>query len=454
MRDITAERFLLSSISQNGNNIYSDISDIINEDCFSDDNKYIYKVLEKSLNNVDKIDITNFMSTSKDLGYEKILSSKNNLEFIKSLFNTPIVKENSKNYAVKLRKLSIINSLQNKVLESHEKLGTLTGNEDIEQILSIAEEPVAESYFDLGVKVNRPEMIFENSIDYYKFLEENQVENPGISTGFPFYDEFVLGGGLRRGFVNMLISRPKGGKSAILIRIARYISCILKLPVLYLDTEMNKESFMHRILAADTGIPYKDIETGKFGNSPKKHLLYQKVEEYQTSPLHYINIAGKSFDEILSIVKRWLKKHVGTDNGVTKDCVVIYDYFKLMNMSDLVNLSEHASIGYQLQKLCDFMKINDVACLSACQANRDGISKESTDVVAGSDRITWFCSSLCLLRKKSQDEIIEEQGKYGNRKLIPLDALRFSEGLPEGNWINYNFNNFNFQEIGLGPQTG
>lgn len=451
MKDVVAERILLSSIAQYGNEVLVNIEDIINEDCFHDENKYIYQILNKGLSKLDKISTAEFLTISKDLGYDSLLKNKQYLDFIKSLFVTPVIKDNIHHHAVKLRKISIIKQLLNGVMESYEKLKNLTGNEDLDQIFSILEIPHESISASLGVNESKPELLFKDAEEIYRYLEDNQTDTPGIPTGYGLYDQYILGGGLRRGYVNMIVARPKAGKSTFLLKVAENIASIYKIPVLYLDTELDKECNLHRIICGNTTISYQDIETGKFANSPKKNLVYKQIEEYSKIPLYYKSIPGKPFDEILRIIKNWIKTEVGHTNGVTNNAVVIYDYFKLMSDKDLENMTEHASIGYQMQKLCDFTKVNQVACLSAVQSNRDGLSKESTDIVAGSDRIVWFTSSLCLLRKKTFDEINEEGHNNGNIKLIPLDALRFSKGFPGNNWINYSFDNFNAKEINIGP---
>ena len=67
--------------------------------------------------------------------------------------------------------------------------------------------------------------------------------------------------------------------------------------------------------------------------------------------------------------------------------------------------------------------------------NRDGITKESTDVVSGSDRLIWLCTSFSIFKSKSEDEVAEDGPENGNRKLVPLVA-RHGSGLADGDYIN------------------
>ena len=67
--------------------------------------------------------------------------------------------------------------------------------------------------------------------------------------------------------------------------------------------------------------------------------------------------------------------------------------------------------------------------------NRDGITKESTDAVSGSDRLIWLCTSFSIFKEKSAEELAEDGPKAGNRKLVPI-VSRHGPGMHDGNYIN------------------
>ena len=77
----------------------------------------------------------------------------------------------------------------------------------------------------------------------------------------------------------------------------------------------------------------------------------------------------------------------------------------------------------------------DVPCLSFVQLNRDGITKESTDVVSGSDRLIWLCTSFSIFKMKSEEEVAEDKVENGNRKLVPV-VSRHGEGLDDGDYVS------------------
>lgn len=228
------------------------------------------------------------------------------------------------------------------------------------------------------------------------------------------------------------------GKSMFGDAVAMHVSKNLNIPVLMLDTEMSKEDHLNRMLANISGVEINKISTGKFAeNELDKEKVNKAAKLLKDIPYHYISIAGQPFENILSMMRKWIYQHVGFDeNGKTNDCLIVYDYLKLMGSESITNaMQEYQVLGFQITKLHNFCVKYDVPCLSFVQLNRDGITKESTDVVSGSDRLIWLCTSFSIFKLKSDEEIAEDGIGNGNRKLVPVVA-RHGSGLDDGDYIS------------------
>lgn len=221
---------------------------------------------------------------------------------------------------------------------------------------------------------------------------------------------------------------------------AIHVAKNLNIPILYLDTEMVKNEQLIRILSGLSKIDMSRIETGKFGTSEtEKQRVLNVLKDNSNIPFYHISVAGKEFDEILSVIRRWILRVVGYDNfGKIKNCLVIFDYFKLMNEDSLKSMEEYQALGFQVSKLADFSKKFDFPILAFVQLNRDGVTKETSDVISQSDRLLWLCTSFSILKRKTDEEIAVDTPINGNTKLIPIES-RFGPGLESGDYINLQF---------------
>ena len=440
LEDLAAERAVLSGLCQYGLSVSLD-SDYLESEHFTDPtNQIIFGCIKKVLEKANKVELSSLLSAANQLGCYENINNQEEIGFLRSLFNFPIHEENVSIHAGKLAKLGIAREVKKTLAICSSKIDEVTGDEDINDIISLIETPV----LDATSKIyqgsdNKPEVIGSEITDYIEFLKENKNETIGISTGFPVYDE-AIGGGLRRKCVDLIAARPKVGKSMFGDAVAMHVSKNLGIPVLVLDTEMSKEDHLNRILANLSGVEINTVASGKFDNN---QLNTEKVEnaanELGEIPFHYVSIAGQPFENILSIMRKWVYQEVGFDsNGRTKDCLIVYDYLKLMGSESISSsMQEYQVLGFQITQLHNFCVKYDVPCLSFVQLNRDGITKESTDVVSGSDRLIWLCTSFSIFKLKSAEEIADDTEENGNRKLVPIVA-RHGAGLDDGDYVNMN----------------
>ena len=440
LSDPSAERAVLSGILQYGENAFLDVQDIIAESAFTvDSNQIIYRCLKNICEKYQKpkIDLAMIYSSAQELEVSHILHKKEEAQHLKAISDFPVNLDNIRKFAAKIRKLEIARDLHKQLDVVKDKLLNVNGSESISNILGIAEDSIFNFVTGIsGDQDNAPSLMGEGIEEYIEYLQNNVIDQVGIPTGFPVYDQ-AIGGGLRKGTVNVIGARPKTGKTLLSDNMGRNIAK-LGIPVLNMDTEMSKIDHVNRLLAMHTEIEINKIETGKFADSPiHKSKMYEAAQELKTLPIHHKVIAGKPFDEQLAIMRRWLVKEVGlNDDGTAKDCVIFYDYLKLMDTSGIdKDLKEYQLLGFMMTALHNFAVKYQVPIMAFIQLNRDGITKESTDSASGSDRIIWLCSNFSIFKRKSDEEIAEDGSEAGNRKLVPLIS-RHGGGLDDNDYIN------------------
>lgn len=433
--DTAKERVVLAGIIKFGSQAFVDVDDILKITSFTDKtNQAIYIAIKDILTKdpARTIDYPTLVAQFGVLNFGNILDKHIEQEHLKSIFATDVTLNTIRPFAGSLRKLEIGRQLISRLKKIQGDLSKIKGDESLGSILGMVESPIFEFVSDLGEENAGPVSISDGLEDLIEHLINNPRELVGISTGWPKYD-LAIGGGLRRKTVNMVGARMKVGKSQICLNIANAVS-LSGIPVLYVDTEMSKEEQQVRRLALTSGIEINKIERGNLNNSDKAKIA-NAIQKTKQSPFFHENVAGCDHETILGIMRRWIHRYVGFESGITKDCVIILDYLKLMNDDDLKNMQEYQKIGFIMTNLHNFAVKYDVPIFVTIQLNRDGINKESTDIVSQSDRILWLCSNFSIFKHKTPEEIQEDGPENGNRKLIPL-VCRHGEGLPEGDYIN------------------
>lgn len=438
LKNIASERAVLAGLFQYGKESLIEIELLVSEDSFTlDVNKVLYKCILHALKDKDSAGYTDILSSAKSLELQDYVEKNEVLKHMSGIMNTPVHIDNVSEHAKKLKRLEFARKIQSQLRTIYTDLNKVTGDESITEILSLTENPIQDICLSYIKEDELLPQAIGNDIDsYICHLEQNQGKSIGITTGFRAFDE-AIGGGLRRKCVDLIAARPKTGKSCLADNIALYVARTHKIPVLMLDTEMSKQDHINRLLANLSETEINDIASGEFfSNENKKDKVIQSSNVLKELPYDYISIAGRPFEETLSIAKRWLIKNVGYDeNGLLNDCLIIYDYLKLMTAGSINNnLAEFQVLGFQITALHNFCVENDCPCLSFVQLNRDGITKETTDVVSGSDRLVWLCTSFSIFKDKTEEERLTDGISSGNKKLIPV-VSRHGPGIEDEGYI-------------------
>ena len=442
LSDASAERAVLSGIYNYGEDAYYDVADLLQESSFTiDSNIVLYKcfkhIFDKNPNT--KLDIATIFSAAEELHLSSMVTKKEEVQHLQAITNFPVELDNVRKFAAKVKKLEIARLLEEQLDKAKSKVSEVKGTEPVGSIVGIAEDVIFNFSSVLNDTENHPTTVGQDVEEYIQSLIDNPIDQIGIPTGFPIYDQ-AIGGGLRRGTVNVIAARPKTGKTLLSDNIGFNVASKQNVPILNLDTEMMKEDHINRILAMMTEVDITSIETGKFAESPsKKNKIKDAVEKLKDMGIYHKSIAGQPFEDQISLMRRWLIKEVGlNEDGTAKDCVIFYDYLKLMDSQGISqDMKEYQVLGFMMTQLHNFATRYKVPIVAFVQLNRDGITKESTDTASGSDRIIWLCSNFTIFKRKTDEEIAEDGPENGNRKLLPL-VSRHGGGLDDNDYINCN----------------
>jgi replicative DNA helicase len=191
-----------------------------------------------------------------------------------------------------------------------------------------------------------------------------RLENPGLS-GIPtgLKDIDTLTGGIARGELWVLASRPSIGKSALMCNSILDVAT-RGVPVLIFSLEMSKQMLMERFSAIKTGISLSDIRMSKL-TQRQLELVAQAMKEFKELPIYIDCNYGMNLTYVLSTIRKY-KKHHGIES-------VYLDYLQLLAEREEGQTAELGKISRNLKLTAGDLGIGVTAL---CQVNR---SVESRD---------------------------------------------------------------------------
>ena len=410
------KRVLLSGIFKFGTEGYAECCDIINDGCFEN----IFEQLTFSA-------MRDLTEENREFSISSILSKCSSYGLKDDNFNQirELLAEDCKSvgvlrdFAQKVHNNKLINDAVNSHKSCIDELRDLGTETTSDTIYSITEK--AFTGLVNASKINNKSFgqIASDQIDYFA---ENPVECVGLPLPWPHINESI-GGGLRSG-VHLIGARSGVGKTSLGVMASVYLAR-QGIPVLILDSEMPDEQLAPRFTSNMSDVIIKDIETGKFAKDDFKNTLVRKAQkEILTLPIEHKYIPDAPFSEKLSMIRRWMYTKVGlNENNKANQCILIYDYFKLTANDGLnSNINESQALGFQISQLNGFCQTYNIPCMSFVQLNRDGIEKENTAVIFGSDRLLQECNSFSIFKHKSANEIREDGHQNGFHKLITMKS--------------------------------
>lgn len=429
-------------------------------------NRRIYEVIRSLILQNKTPDSVLVAAKIKDLG----VTLPNGIQaqpYLQALELVPITEKAGLQYFQELAALSFRrNYLEN--LRDCAKIIKNTDSSNIEELVSKVDGKYNQyvNAFD----------VFDQPVNLFTVAREaiaDKINNPEKSisylTPFPEFNEFY--GGLRPKNLYCFGSRAGSGKTTLLASLGFKTANICnkeKLPLLYCDTEMEKEDSAIRTVASITGIPFNSLDQGEITQEWKTKidtLLDKGEQEYS---FDFLKVGNKSTDQLISIVRRWYNSKVGRG----KPCIIIYDYLKLVNETATDAAKEYQLMGDKVDKFKKLAEEINAIFLTAVQLNRtaenqgkkEGTYSTNQAAISLSDRISWFASFVALFQRKTMDQISMDGPEFGSHSMHVVKA-RFNgpkapgffdivERVVDGkkqyiqNYISFDVKNFDVKEVG------
>lgn len=466
---IQTERHALAGLCK-FSDIYSDISVFVKlEDFVNDTHKTIYKTVAGI---IDKKEILNKITLSAKIKQLGITHFEHDLDidsYIENIFATPIKDKNSAianfktliDYRIRRSLYNLSQELNELALKNTENPKELISESD--KIYSESVKHIIELNTDSGAKD-----ICRNLKETIEGLADNPPD-PSLHPYGPFETINKLYGSLsRQGNITCVAARSGVAKTSLGLYYHAWMAEKYGFPILHCDFgEMSFFELQVRLAAclSDGKVPLYDIEYGTWRNNSEYKKIIQsiwpRVEKLQ---IYYQDVSKMNAKQFISFWRRFHYSVIGRENPFLTN----YDYLKPFD--DDFETPEWKQIGHFFQDIKSFITNEDpLSFWTSLQVNRSGITTnkhssqidDSENSFSMSDRIIQQCSHGILVRRKTNDELVEERNQFGNLKAIfakhrhlgkqykrALSPVQMPDGKYKSNYINIQSNNFCFEDKG------
>ncbi|HHX19944.1 MAG TPA: replicative DNA helicase [Clostridiaceae bacterium] len=325
---------------------------------------------------------------------------------------------------------------------------TFSSDLEAEQLIELAAQRILnirEDESDLGL-VRVGEVLSDRVNELHLMSTGVRVQSP--KTGYPGLDRVL--GGLRKGALYVLASRPGVGKSALSLNIAHNVARYYDAVVAIFSLEMSKEEVATRLLSAKTAMSFQQLETLDEKDKRAWDKIAAGLGELYDVPLYIDDHSSVNVVEIHARCRQLQLKHKRLD-------LVVVDYLQLMGTASGRSRAENRQ--QQIAEISRMLKVMardlDVPVLALSQLSREvdkagrrprlADLRESGAIEQDADVVMFLHDPDAKEGDKDYKEeitevdLIVEKNRQGERALITLqwnpEILTFTEddygGTPE-----------------------
>lgn len=412
------ERIILSMALNDMDSFYTLEAKLDKRDLLSPEHITLYTILKYMHIEMDvkSFDYPAVMDCAKD---NQALEAMGGGKYLSSIYNMPVDPRNLEAHLKKVLDASTKYKLYQSISHANKLLTgadeTVTGEELVAKIETDILDLV------VGNGATEPRDFAEGIDELLQGFRDSKVEQTGLDTGFPILNKQL--DGLTSGALHVIAARKKMGKSAVLSAISRYVAFWLKLPVLYIDTELTFDEWRTRNIAGIAQVAERTIKHGTWNE--EEGLRIEKAKSIiAKNKLFHEYMPGYTVDKIIALYKKYKSKH--------NIALAVFDYIKEPDSKSIDRQrKEYQILGDVATKLKDLAGQLDIPVLTAVQLNRQ-------DDVADSDRIARYADVIAYWEVREKDVMDKEceetaNGKpKGSYRLVIKDTRRGGATPPEG----------------------
>ncbi len=355
-----AEKVVLgSAISGDAQSLINVISSLQEEDFYSYQHKEIFKAITQCWEKSRSVDI---YTITEELENLKVIEEIGGVDYLRDLIDSVVSLSNLKYYidividqSVLRKMILAIRSIDDEFKE--------TEIEDVNQFILSSEtkfkDAISRRQIDSFKKIVDVNKIIQTKLEILK--EKPASDVIGLSTGYGNIDKFTQG--FQPGEVTIVAARPSVGKTALSLNFAYNAACN-KIPVAIFSLEMPVETITKRLIALDSIVSTRSINSGNFTGSDNTKVKVA-MNRLNTLPIYIDDTTSITMIDIAAKLRKLQMEEPNLG-------LVIIDYIGLI--SSPVRSSNPDSRTEEVRKISKAIKTcaKDlmIPIVVVCQLNR------------------------------------------------------------------------------------
>lgn len=292
-----AERVVLGSAMLSKDYCLNIISSLEEEDFYLGKHQLIYRAISNLVSRSVSVDV---LTVAEELMNYKELENIGGATYLAECTNTVVAASTLKFY------ISIVqdNSVLRKMLLAIREIDNDYKNEEIENINDFIlasenrfKESIAKRHISNFATTKEVAKIIEEDLDKLQDAD-NDSDVIGITTGYDRLNQITQG--FKPGELIIVAARPAVGKTALCLNFAHRIATRAKKAVAIFSLEMSKEQLFNRLLAMDSTVDCKRINSGRINSANEKVKVLNSIKVLSNAKIYIDDTPSIKLNDIIA----------------------------------------------------------------------------------------------------------------------------------------------------------
>ncbi|MBO6280464.1 MAG: replicative DNA helicase [Bacilli bacterium] len=295
--NLDAERVVLGCAMLNKDYCLDILNTLEEEDFFAGKHQIMFRAIASLA--VRGIDV-DVLTVAEELANLKELENIGGAKYLAECTNTVVAASTLDFYIRIIQDNSVLRKMLNTIRSIDEEYRT----EEIENINDFIldsenrfKESISKRHISSFVTTEEISHIVEDSLEKLQDAD-NDSDVIGVSTGYERLNQITQG--FKPGELIVVAARPAVGKTALCLNFAHKIATHSKKAVAIFSLEMSKEQLFGRLIAMDSCVDAKKINSGRFTSATEKVRVLNSIRTLANSKIYIDDTPSIKLNDIIT----------------------------------------------------------------------------------------------------------------------------------------------------------